>query len=263
MRRRRETSCPSLTIVLVSVGLVSGACKDGPTAPSPTDVAAALPRTITSEHYAFRFSEGDRVDTGAQEAFHRWIEAFLGMPFSARIQYNKYRDRAQMQSVTGQLTNGWADPPALTVHSIHASDGHEAVHVITFPIGRPTDFWNEGIAVAFNVAPDVGVTEPRWQSKHVHMWARDLVTSGRAPALAAVMETDAFRQYGETSGYPLAGSFVWFLAERFGVAPLLDQFRGASRNDTRGTATARFERVYGRSIVDVEQEWRAFVLNRQ
>jgi hypothetical protein len=241
---------------------MSGACRRGPTAPSEDDLRAALPRSVTTDHYVFRHAEGDTIHPDAQEGFHRWVEDVLGTPFRAPITYNKYRDRAQMQALTGLATNGWADPPALTVHSIHPADAHEAVHVITFAIGRPTDFWNEGIAVALNQFPGLGITEPSWQGRPVHLVAADFLAAGRVPSLTTILATDPFRGIEEARGYPIAGSFVWYLIERSGIDPLLLQFRGASRGDSSGVVVDRFERAYGRTLTTVDQEWRSFLASR-
>ena len=75
------------------------------------------------------------------------------MRLPANLNYNKYRDRSQIRKVTGLETNGFAEPSTYTVHSIFPHDGHEAAHVYTALVGRPSDFFNEGLAVALNSEP--------------------------------------------------------------------------------------------------------------
>ena len=67
---------------------------------------------MTTPNYVFRFAQGDRVETERQERYHEWVVARLGIALDRRITYYKYRDRSHMSSVTGKVTNGWADPPA-------------------------------------------------------------------------------------------------------------------------------------------------------
>ena len=70
-----------------------------------------------------------------------------------KIQYYKYTSTIQMRQITGMSANGWADPPNFSVHTIFAWQGHEVVHVLTALVGRPSYFFNEGIAVFMQVDP--------------------------------------------------------------------------------------------------------------
>ena len=99
-----------------------------------------------------------------------------------------------MSSVTGKVTNGWADPPAFAIHTIWPWDNHEVVHVMTALVGRPTDFFNEGIAVAMSVDLQSDRLEPMWQSQTVHAWAANFRTNSQLPRLPDIVETDSFRQ---------------------------------------------------------------------
>ena len=99
-----------------------------------------------------------------------------------------------MQQMTAKVTNGWADPATFAVHSIWPWDNHEVVHVITALFGRPSDFFNEGIAVAMSVDPQNGRWESMWQSQPSHTWARTFRSHGELPRLSDIVETDAFRR---------------------------------------------------------------------
>jgi hypothetical protein len=108
------------------------------------------------------------VDPGRQEAFHDWWVQTFRSPFASTIMFNRYANRSHLQRVTGQATNGYAAPEASTVLSIYSWDAHEAIHVLSHSIGRPSDFWNEGLAVAYSVNPADQDLEPRWQARSVH-----------------------------------------------------------------------------------------------
>ena len=88
-----------------------------------------------------------------------------------------------MQQMTAKVTNGWADPATFAVHPIWPWDNHEVVHVITALFGRPSDFFNEGIAVAMSVDQN-----GRWES------ALTFRSHGELPRLSDMVETDAFRR---------------------------------------------------------------------
>ena len=81
--------------------------------------------------------------SGRRSGLPRLGRGTAGISLDRRITYYKYRDRSHMSSVTGQVTNGWADPPAFAIHTIWPWDNHEVVHVMTALIGRQPDFFNE------------------------------------------------------------------------------------------------------------------------
>ena len=152
----------------------------------PAELAVARGRTYgvgNLGEYRLFLQSGDSVETERQEAFHAWVVNQLQIVPPRRLQYRKYRDRAHMQRVTGQLTNGWADPPAWTAHSIWTWDAHEAVHVYTAVIGRPSDFFNEGIAVALSVDPSAGRFVSLWNNTPIDDIARSLHRTGTLPAI--------------------------------------------------------------------------------
>ena len=67
-----------------------------------------------------------------------------------------YRDRDHMASLIGRSANGLAEPQRLEGHSIFSWHSHEAVHVYSALVGRPSDFFNEGLAVALALDPLAG-----------------------------------------------------------------------------------------------------------
>lgn len=185
--------------------------------------------------------------------------AQLGIAVERPIVYYKYRDRTHMQQVTGKVTNGWADPPSYAVHSIWPWDNHEVVHVVTALVGRSSDFVNEGIAVAMQVDPQHGIWEPMWNSRSIHSWASDYRRGQQMPALADMIETDAFRKLDDTRSYPMAGSFVRFMIDERGMEAMKAFFRAGSRDAKRADIEREFSAVFGMSMQDAETRWHAFL----
>lgn len=219
----------------------------------------SLSLTQDSAHYTFHYSSGSQVDPARQEAFHEWAVARLGIDLGRKIDYYRYLDRAQMKSLTGIDGNAWADPASFAVHSIFSWDDHEVVHVMTASIGRPSDFFNEGIAVAFSTDPLNGDLVPHWLGQPVHDYARSLLRQNRVPPLSDIIETAAFRSVPDVDGYAVAGSFLEFLIDRNGTETCKQFFRASNRDDTRSTILATFQRVYGQALTDAEQEWLVFL----
>ena len=244
-------------IACVCMG-VAAACGSGPTTPSAAD---QLTQSQVTAHIEFRFSDGDAVDAPRQEAFYDWVIPELGVSPPRRLQYRKYRDRGHLQRVTGQDTNGFADPPAWIVHSIWPWDAHEAVHVYTALIGRPSDFFNEGIAVALSFDPLGGRFVSLWNNTPIDTIARQHLIAGTLPSIAGMAETEAFRRISDQISYPAAGSFVSFLLRERGMPAMRTFFQGGSRDESLAALEARFIVTFGWSLTEAETRWRAYLVS--
>src|SRR3954471_6312339 len=85
-------------IAVTATAILFAACHGtGPTAPSS---APRLTERLVTPHFVFQYSADDSVDSAWQEAYHAWAVAQLGVTPPV-IEYNKYRDRAQMGTITG------------------------------------------------------------------------------------------------------------------------------------------------------------------
>ena len=237
-------------------GAVAIACGSGPTTPSAED---QLTRSQVTAHVEFRFSDGDAIDAARQEAFYDWVIPQLGVSPSQRLQYRKYRDRGHLQRVTGQNTNGFADPPAWIVHSIWPWDAHEAVHVYTALIGRPSDYFNEGIAVALSVDPLDGRFVSLWNNTPIDTIARQLLVAGALPPVAGMADTEAFRRVSDQTSYPVAGSFVSFLLRERGMPAMRTFFQGGSRDESLSVIQARFATAFGWTLAEADTRWRVYL----
>lgn len=234
------------------------ACRGGDTPVSPTVLTSTLSEIVRSERYVFHHAPGDIVDPASQEAFHTWAESRLGVAAPRAIDYYKYRDAGELQRLTGHGGTGWADPPAFVVHVIWPWSEHEAVHVLSALLGRPSDFFNEGIAVAFQVDPLRRRFVPLWNNEPLHAVAAQLRAQGRLVMPSQMLETDAFRARDLAVSYPIAGSFVLYLIEQFGQPAMNDFFRAApGREESAAAIQARIQRVWGRSVQALEEDWAA------
>ena len=248
-------------LAATSVLLFTG-CGSSPAAPSATTLQSALPIRSTSTHYVFHTAQGDAVAPDAQEQYHAWMIAQFGITIDQPIEYYKYRDRSHMEQVTGRQTNGWADPPAFAVHTIWPWDNHEVVHVVTALIGRPTDFFNEGIAVAMQVDPQHGQFDPLWNNRSIHSWAADDFRAGTLPGVVDMMETDSFRKMDDTRSYPMAGSFVRFVVDDRGMDRMKNFFRTGSRDAHRADIEREFDAAFGIALQTEEARWHTFLATR-
>jgi hypothetical protein len=239
----------------------TSACGSSNSAPSgPT--GPPLPLAAESADFRFYYSAGDSVQIDRQEAFHAWATQRLGVVLPVKIDYRKYTSRTDMGSRTGHYnTNAYAEPDLFTIHTILPWDHHETVHIYTERIGHPSEFFNEGIAVAFGTDPLAGDFVPRFNgeslvdSARLYLWTGQLVLP-----LSRIVATQDFRSItNDTLSYREAGAFVAFLITRFGVDPLLQFFRISSRDDSVEVIRQRFASAFGTTLDVAEADWLAFL----
>jgi len=242
--------------VLPLLAVATFAC-GSPAAPSSNP---ALTQTVESAHFTFHFTSGDSVDSTWQEQFHEWAVRQLDVTPTRKITYNKYQSRAHMGQVIGvSNTNGFADPNSFTVNTIWPTDNHETVHLYTstFANPGPVALFNEGIAVAHQVNPAANDFIPRWSGTPLDDIARSARQSGTLPALSTIIETTGFRAIDSNVAYPIAGSFVRYVLDRFGLAPVKEFFRRGTPNDPAETVRTQFLAVFGVTFDRAEQDWLA------
>ena len=165
----------ALSLLLITT--IFSTCKT-PYDPLPWDYPE-LTEIIETENFIFHFAPGDNVETQRQEAFHGWAVNQLGIVPPKKIDFYRYHDRGHMKALTGKVTNGWADTTNFAIHIIWSWDNHECVHCYTSLIGRPSDFFNEGIAVGMSTDPYNGDFQAYWWGESVHFWAKKYKNEGQ------------------------------------------------------------------------------------
>jgi hypothetical protein len=231
---------------------------------SPTGPSSAAPLPFVSESAAMRYfhEPGDTIDVARQDAFNAWALQRLGVTLPQKVEYRKYRSREAMGRYTGNgNTNGFAEPERFVFHTIWPYDNHESVHVYSALVGRPSDFFNEGIAVAFQTDPSTGNFTVVFNGQQVHEACRGYRRAGTLPLpVSRYVTTSEFRALpDQVLSYRFAGSFVLFLQERFGLPQVLSFFRASGRNDSLAVIRTRFEQAFGATLEAAEAEWLAML----
>jgi hypothetical protein len=217
---------------------------------------------LVSETATMRYyhEASDTIDIARQEAFNAWAIERLGITLPQKVEYRKYLSRQAMAQYTGNgNTNGYAEPEQWRLHTIWPFDNHEVVHVYTAIIGRPSDFFNEGIAVAFQTDPARGDLTVRFNGEQVHDACRTYLRAGTLPLpVSRYVTTNSFRDISDqVLSYRFAGSFVLHMTERFGLPAVIQFFRTNNRNESLDTIRARVQMVFGTSLEDIEATWLA------
>jgi hypothetical protein len=249
IRRAGELACASVVAAMTACG---GSAT--PTAPSQ----APLPLAAETVSFRYHYASGDSVDTNWQETYHAWATSQLGVHLPQKIDYFKYQSRQSMGDHTGRYnTNGFADPARYEIHTLWATDNHEVVHIYTALIGRPSDFFNEGIAVAFQTNPAIGNFEAMFNGQQVHQACQQYLQLGTLVLpLDRVVQTNDFRGIpDQVLSSREAGSFVRFAMDSYGTGRVLEFFRLSSRDDSLSTIKQRFDSAVGVPMDAAEAAW--------
>jgi hypothetical protein len=241
--------------VLVATALPVASCGDSPTAPSAT---VSLPLVRETQAMRYYHEPGDTIEFDRQEAFNAWAMKQLGVQPPRPVEYRKYFDRAAMGRYTGNgNTNGFAEPELWRFHTIWPFDNHEVVHVYSAMVGRPSDFFNEGLAVSFQTDPFRDDFVVRFNGQQVHDACRAYLVAGTLPRpLSSYVTTQGFRAISDSVlSYGMAGSFVLFLKDGYGIDAMETFMRGASRDDSLNTIRMRMVSAFGVSLEDAEAMW--------
>jgi hypothetical protein len=253
MTRRRLPTIVAGTVLIA-------ACGGSPSGPSSG--ATSLPLVHETAAMRYYHEPGDTIDYERQETFNAWAVDRLGITLPQKVEYRKYFSRTAMGRYTGNAnTNGFAEPALWRFHTIWPFDNHEVVHVYTALLGRPSDFFNEGIAVSFQTDPARGDFTVRFNGQQVHEACRAYLQAGALPLpVSRYVTTAGFRGISDSVlSYRMAGSFVLHLTERFGLAAVLRFFQTTNREESADAIQARIRAVFGVTLEDVEASWLAML----
>jgi hypothetical protein len=223
-------------------------------------ILSVLTSTQQSEHYTYHYTPGDSVDPDRQEAFYNWDSAHLSLSLAQKIQYYKFTNITEKEQLTGNSGNAESNTGTLSLYTLWSWDNHETTHLLSDQHSIPCALINEGLAVSNQVDPFDNSFTPNWNGQPPHLWAQQYLEQGTLPKLTDILESGDFWKIDDVMSYAVAGSFIEYLSETYGVSQVLQLFTGATYNDSAATTEARFQQVFGISFAQAEQDWRTFLL---
>ena len=198
------------------------------------------------------------------EAHYRYIRQRLSIEegtISGRIQSYLYPSREVKARLTGarstSVTPVWLDQPQvhLLVDRVDPSLGHELAHVFSRPYGLPflRASWAPGLVEGWAVALEPPDPYPSPHDLVSVATAADSMDTlaGAADAVARRLTPWGFWTGRGAVSYATMGSFVKYLLDTYGPAPLKKVY-----------AQGNFEAVYGRSLDTLAADWERFLQRR-
>lgn len=187
------------------------------------------------------------VDVRRSESFLDRLETVFGAtPPGRTVEYYRYASQLDMRARTGLYALGVTDLARAEIDSVRSYHPHELVHAATGRLGRPPAFFAEGLAVALS-------SGGRWGERTVDAAAREAVATGRRldPFIAAFEEQDP------EIAYPLAGSFVAYLIDQYGIDRFLAFYRACGK---RPRTEAAFREAFGHTSAHLAVAWSSALL---
>lgn len=223
---------------------------------SADDIRTMLGRRSASDHFVFYYSGDDltaaEVRRLKDEAEHHWTtvaERLRRRTASGPIDVYLYPSasvkRRYLGSATTNIARPWMGEVHLTSGSFRESFRHELVHAAAaefgFPLIRASTRMglNEGLAVAVDWEPALFTP---------HEYSAALLREGMLGDPASLFTLTGFGSRSSSYGYTVAGSFVRYLIDRFGI----ERVKAAFPN---GNFVMAFHETAGSLVRD----WTAFL----
>ena len=211
--------------------------------------------STASAHHVFHYlpdsefaADVDWMPAWQEERYDDILEALDVDALEDPIQTYLYPDNATKGEVTGDDGNGHANVQNLEVHEVYgdgvyAVGAHEDTHVVAYHrIGQANStLMGEGLAV---------MVDRTWWGEDLDHWASTYADAGEIPPLRELV--DDFWSYDEGTTYPLAGHFVAFLVDGWGIDAL-------KRLYVAEDLDVAFEDELGLTLDEVEAAWLASI----
>lgn len=232
----------------------------GPSSPLTPEAVASdgnWVRYRESEHFTYFTRPGDSVPDWAVEInetqYTNLARQFLPTE-AARVKFYKHPSWEDMERMVGHRRSGciYHIGSEIAIHSVYSWHPHELVHAVTYQLGHPPAFFEEGLAMAYDW---------RYRSArgNVHTKAREAHARKQLLPLSALLTDHDFRQQDSAIAYPEAGSFMLYLVDRYGADKARLLFTQLDTNSDLETTQTIFAATYGQSIAEAEEEWLSFL----
>jgi hypothetical protein len=225
------------TIAMVGTALVASRLE----ASGSAGTAGGFHLVAQTVNFSFYTRDGRKPDARRCQRFLTETAENLGAPVQGRSDYFLYRQPEEIAVSAGQRVVGFTER-AGQIHSLNEFHAHEIVHRVTFLLGDPGRFFNEGIAVAMG---DQG----RWHGRPVDELARRILATRSFRTLLEHFET-----LEPEATYPAAGSFVGWLIRGHGGLPRFSQFLKAC-GKAGFPREIKFREVYGMGLDEAAEAW--------
>ena len=204
-----------------------------------------------------------------QESAHRKILKSLKLRNRRKIKYYLYPSEEIKERLMGDSGNGnaiWIEikkekenwkSKKIEVHCIYSNKvkcigEHEDTHLLSLPLGVATFLFSEGSAEFMS---------EKWDQKDIDFWAKKYLKRDKLYSLEFLIDNKNWNKINEAIVYPQAGSFIRYLVKTYGLEKFKEVYKNLSRNKTAKQNVKIIEKVYFKSMKELEENWKEHLEN--
>ncbi len=240
--------------LIILFGLIYLFCGELGLRPTRGYIEGKLGGLKETAHFKIYYEKGSKVEREiewiAQDHEFRYAQLirYFQIQPTQKVRSYIYTSPAQKKRLVGARGTSVEDPLGYGFHINyedfpHPVMKHELAHALTAD-------WHPILKVSLKIGLHEGVAVAAdWDEGKLtaHQWSRAMQQLGIAPKLNQIIGLGFWTQASSRS-YTLAGSFVRFLIERYGVEKARRVF-----------PTGNFKKVYNKPLVALEREWKGFL----
>ena len=243
-----------LIVLIILFGLICLFCGELGLRPTRGYIENKLGGLEETTHFKIYYEKGSKVEKEiewiAQDHEFRYAQLvrYFQIEPTKKVQSYIYTSSEQKKRLVGARGTSVEDPLGYGFHINyedfpHPVMKHELAHAFTAD-------WHPILKVSLKIGMHEGIAVAAdWDEGKLtaHQWSRAMQQLEIAPMMSQIMGLGFWGQSSSQS-YTLAGSFVRFLIEKYGVEKARRVF-----------PTGNFKKVYSKSLAELEREWRGFL----
>ncbi len=216
-----------------------------------------------SDHYTFHFPEEIEKDIediiNAKEKHYAKAVSFIGVDNKRKIDYYIYTSIKEKSLLMGddspgnaiweKLDNGISKK--FEIHVVYNEKckfigEHEDTHLLSLPWGLSIYLFCEGLAQYM---------ECSFLGKSLDVASKELIKNKRNYSISFLCDNSNWDNIDSVVVYPQVGSFIKFLIACYGKDRFRQVYQSTSRNNSIDKNLFEINKVYGKSINNLEEEW--------
>ena len=243
-----------LIVLIILFGLIYLFCGELGLRPTRGYIENKLGGLEETAHFKIYYEKGSKVEKEiewiAQDHEFRYAQLarYFQIEPTKKVQSYIYTSSEQKKRLVGARGTSVEDPLGYGFHINyedfpHPVMKHELAHAFTAD-------WHPILKVSLKIGLHEGIAVAAdWDEGKLtaHQWSRAMQQLEIAPMMNEIMGLGFWGQSSSQS-YTLAGSFVRFLIEKYGVEKARRVF-----------PTGNFKKVYSKSLTELEREWQGFL----
>jgi len=218
-------------------------------------IESILDRVVQTDHFKIRYASGSFSDEeihwiAAEHEFQlHQITQQLQVSYGETITSYIYPSADVKRQLIGAGQTSIAKPWLREIHlnrdSWKSVLKHEIAHVVAGDFGMPVIRAHYNIGLVEGLAMAV---EWDFGNRTLHEYAASMEYFGVIDDVTQVLSIEGFVLHASVISYVVNGSFCRFLLDRYGVVRFKEIYGGKP-----------FERVYGRTVAELAEEWERFL----